>query len=75
MSTMQIYVQRLDEGTEVFRPVEAEIIGEKYVRLIKPVPEDEVWRFQPDQVVVTKHHLFADGVWGALAIAALEDRE
>lgn len=42
----QVYVRLLDEGTAVWRPVAATRSGDVYV-LEGPVPEGELWEFQP----------------------------
>jgi hypothetical protein len=49
-----IYMELLDEGTDVWRPVQAEPIGGGLFRVIGPVPEDERWAFQPGTVVRCK---------------------
>lgn len=66
---VQIYVALLGEGTEVWRPVEAEQIGPVAYRLAGPVPEGETWEFQPGDVVRCKEKLFFEGVSGLVAIA------
>lgn len=53
MST--IHVRLLDEGTDVWRPVAAERLGETTYRLASiPVPDDETWSFQPGDIVVAE---------------------
>jgi hypothetical protein len=45
----------LDEGTDVWRPVRAERLGETTYRIADdPVPDDEAWVFQPGDVVVVE---------------------
>jgi hypothetical protein len=50
-----IYVQLLDEGVDVVRPIEAEILAGGLYRLLPPEegydPEVEVWEFPPGSVV------------------------
>ena len=49
-----VYVQLIDEGTFVLRPVPAESIGNARFRLLPTVdydPEDEVWEFPPGSIV------------------------
>ena len=49
-----VFVRLLNEGTEVVRPVEAEVLGQnKYRLLALPhyVPEDECWELAPGSVV------------------------
>ncbi len=51
-----IFVRLLDEGVEVWRPVEAQRVGEDVYRIIMDQPYDreiETWQFEPgDHVVV-----------------------
>jgi hypothetical protein len=50
----QVYVRLLDEGTIVFRPVPAMLLGSDMVKLLAPNdydPEDENWEFKPGCVV------------------------
>lgn len=50
-----VYVRLLDEGIDVWRPVEAERLGETTYRLaVDPVPADEHWSFQPGDIVVAE---------------------
>lgn len=53
-----IFVRMLDEGTDVWRPVQAVRLGETTYRITDdPVPEDEAWVFQPGDVVVVERRL------------------
>jgi len=49
-----IYIRLLDEGTDVFRPTEAELMENGLFKL-QPTsnydPEDECWEFLPGTVV------------------------
>src|SRR5687768_15741407 len=58
----QIYVALLNEGVEVWRPVNAEILAPDIVRILEEVPEDELWEFQPGDVVHCRFRQFTDGV-------------
>jgi len=40
-----------DEGTDVWRPVEAELLPDDRLKIIGPMPDDEVWRYPPGSVV------------------------
>ena len=56
-----VHVRLLDEGTDVWRPVKAERLGETTYRIADgPVPEDEAWSFQPGDIVVVEHRQGAD---------------
>ena len=48
-----IYVRLLDEGTDVWRPVQAEPVGNKSYRILSAPPdsEDERWEFCSGDVV------------------------
>ena len=48
---MTIYVELLDEGVEVWRPVEGEAIESGLYRLPSEPPADEVWAFPPGSIV------------------------
>ncbi len=52
--TVQIYVALLDEGVDVWRPVEALYVKENvYKILVQPYdPAIENWQFQPGELVV-----------------------
>ncbi len=58
---MQIYVELLDEGTTVWRPVEAvHIDGDRYRILTEPIAE-EIWAFQTGEIVRCRPKRFSDG--------------
>jgi hypothetical protein len=40
-----IYVQLLDEGIEVYRPVKAVKIDKNIYKIIEHNPDDEIWKF------------------------------
>jgi hypothetical protein len=48
-----IYVSLLDEGTDVWRPVEAEHVSDNRYRIVSTNsdPDDEHWEFQTGEVV------------------------
>ena len=53
-STKRVYVRLLNEGTNVYRPAEAIVVGESAVRLVAPAdydPEDEEWEFKPGEIM------------------------
>ena len=50
-----VHVRLLDEGTDVWRPVGAERMGETTYRLADDaIPADERWSFQPGDIVVVE---------------------
>ncbi len=55
---VDVFVRLLDEGTDVWRPVPARRLSETTYRLSDaPIPEDEVWSFQPGDIVVAEHRM------------------
>ena len=46
-----IYVYLLDEGTDVWRPTQAQPVGLHLYRVSGVVPTDERWQFQPGEIV------------------------
>lgn len=49
-----IYIRLLDEGTEVFRPTQAEILERQVFKVLSTSdydPEDEHWEFPPGSFV------------------------
>ena len=46
-----IYVALKDEGVPVWRPVSATEVAPSRFRIDDSIPEDEVWEFQPGQIV------------------------
>ncbi|MFC5344948.1 hypothetical protein ACETK8_02960 [Brevundimonas staleyi] len=50
-----VFVRLLDEGTDVWRPVDARRLGEATYQIAdQTVPEDETWSFQPGDIVVAE---------------------
>jgi hypothetical protein len=65
MGTETIYVELLDEGVDVWRPVAAEPLGEDRYRLVAPAdydPETKKWAFLPGTVVRRKARRLSDGL-------------
>jgi hypothetical protein len=67
--SIQIYVSLLDEGTDVWRPVEAVHVRDDMYRIISSNlnPKDERWQFVSGDVVRCQSHVFADGSQGMVA--------
>jgi hypothetical protein len=58
----KIYVYLLDEGTDVWRPVDAEKVADDLYRLIGSPPDDtENWEFQTGSVVRVENRTLSDG--------------
>jgi hypothetical protein len=68
----QVYVALLDEGVEVWRPADATHVREDEYVLAGPVPDDEVWEFQPGEVVRCRERTFSDGVTALVAFARVQ---
>ena len=68
----QIYVALLDEGVDVWRPVDAERVQGDDYKLAGSVPDGEKWEFQPGDVVRCHERTFADGHTGLCAFARVE---
>lgn len=66
--TGQIYVALLDEAVPVWRPVDTEHLPGDAYRLMGPIPEGEVWEFQPGDVVRCQRRTFSDGVIALVAV-------
>jgi hypothetical protein len=60
MSLETIYVALLDEGTDVWRPAQAERLADGRYRLFGPMPETECWEFPPGSVVAVRRTSFRD---------------
>jgi len=45
------FVRLLEEGTEVFRPVEVEMLGFDRFRVVGTQTDDEIWEFAPGAIV------------------------
>ncbi len=52
----------LDEGTDVWRPVQAAPLGDGRFRILGPVPEGETWAFAPGAEVRAQERRFPDGL-------------
>ena len=64
----QIYIALLEEGTRVWRPVQAFELGQNVFRISGEVPIDEVWQFQPGETVRCVEQQL-DGVSCLVAVA------
>ncbi len=59
-----VFVKLLDEGTDVWRPVPAEDLGDLRYRLGEPShydPSTETWEFPPGALVDCEMQLLSDG--------------
>jgi hypothetical protein len=61
VATRTIFVELLDEGVDVWRPVEATVVGDGTFRLPECVPAEEVWKFPPGSLVRCEPRPLSDG--------------
>jgi hypothetical protein len=61
LERVTIFVELLEEGTTCWRPVSAERISQDTYGILDAVPDDEIWRFQPGDIVRCKQQAFSDG--------------
>jgi hypothetical protein len=62
--TEQIYIPLLDEGVNVWRPIQAEKVGPDTYRIpahYNPASDGERWEFPPGATVVCQPRTTADG--------------
>jgi hypothetical protein len=71
MQTETIYMCLPYEGVPVWRPVQAETLGDNLYRVLGPVPDDEVWRFPPGATVHGEMKRFSDGHEALIAVTIL----
>lgn len=70
-----VYVKLLDEGVDVWRPVPAEVLGQRQYRLLPTDnydPDDEIWEFLPGTAVICEPRKLSDGIC-LVAIRAARD--
>ena len=73
-SKVEIYVPLLDEGTEVWRPVEAIKIGEGIYRIVSDnqKPDDELWKYVTGDIVRCIRQMLSSGFESIVAIEKIE---
>ena len=69
-----IYVALEDEGTAVWRPVEATELGAGLFEIPSDaqVPEDERWEFGPGERVRCERRTFSDGEPALVAVESVD---
>ena len=65
---LRIYMPLLNEGTDCWRPIEAEQVGIDTYRITGSKPEDEDWPVSKGDVVRCEQRSFADGSEGLVVI-------
>jgi hypothetical protein len=66
MSTT-IFIGLRDDGTKVWRPVEAKQVGEGVFRIVGRQPEGEHWQFASGSLVHCRQRTFSGGENGLVA--------
>ena len=58
-----IYVALLDEGVDVWRPVDAEVLPDGLFRIVSPAPDpdDERWEFSSGSIVRCEYRRLSEG--------------
>lgn len=73
-----VYVKLLDEATDVWRPTQAEPLGEMTAKLLPPPdydPHDEHWEFPPENIVKYESRMLdGETVFVAMGNAVLADK-
>ena len=71
--TVQIYVALLDEGVDVWRPIDAILVRDDVYQLSDSlsIPEGEHWQFAPGTLVRCKPKAFSAGIVGLVACEAV----
>ena len=68
-----VYVRLLDEGVDVWRPVQAKFVEGDVYELSGPVPEEERWEYAPGSRVRCRMREFEGGTLGLVVVGAAED--
>ena len=70
-----IFVALLDEGVDVWRPVQARPLDRGLYRIVGVDADtsDETWQFPAGAIVKCEHKQFADGTSGMTAVAQAEE--
>ena len=56
-----VYMPLLQEGTDVWSPVKAEVHPGGRYRIVGPMPQDEQWSFAPGSFVLCEPKTLSDG--------------
>jgi hypothetical protein len=59
--TVTVYVKLRDEGTDVWRPVEAEPVAANQYRILSRPIEDEIWPVTQNEVVDCERRMLSGG--------------
>lgn len=64
----RIYIELLEEGTTVYRPVLSTMIGDNVFIVGSKEDGEEIWEFEPGEIVEVEQHTFASGKTDLLAV-------
>jgi hypothetical protein len=70
----RIFVKLLDEGTECWKPINANPVGNGVYEILGIVPSGEAWEFGPGARVRCQPKTFADGSTGLVASRLAADQ-
>ena len=61
-NNIEVYVYLLGEGTDVWRPVQAEKLSDKLFRIVSQNtdPEDEKWQFSTGDIVKCEERILSN---------------
>ncbi len=68
MTSAVLLMPLLNEGTDVWRPVDVKPLGDGTYRILGPMPEGEQWAYPVGSIVASRPQLF-DGVEMSAAIS------
>ena len=71
-NTVQIYVALLDEGTDVWRPVQARMVDAETYEIMEATPAAESWQFRAGARVRCRARTFSDGESHLVAYEAVK---
>ena len=63
-----VYVYLRNEGTDAWRPVQAEQLGSETYRLLGQSLDDEEWEFPSGSIVTVREKKFSGGETGLVAV-------
>jgi hypothetical protein len=61
MRRATIYMPLLNQGTDAWRPVEAEAHADGRYTILGSVPDEEEWAFSPGSIVRGESRMMSDG--------------
>lgn len=71
MTSTVLLMPLLNEGTDVWRPVSAELLDDGTYQILGPMPDDEEWTFAPGSIVAGQLRTFDDGQNRLVAVGGI----